>query len=179
MNNLEKELDTFQATNINSISKDDKFDRDLFKDADQPKPCKDCDKNINVQSFVKDLEKNLDSFDNLDLNNGPMPANVNNEFKNQMKGKIIEKQVEELAVEPPKKIKLKKKDMNDTIFEILVEIKEPIIIIFLFILLNNEELNIIINSIPYFNTIPGPYPSLILRGGTMALIIYYLRKYYK
>jgi len=172
MNDLERELDTFKGTNISSIGKED---RDLFKD--DVKTCKDCD-NKDVSSFVKEIEKNLDNFDNLDLEGPPMPSNVNTEFKNQRKDKIIEGQVEELKKEKvqTKKVqsnKEKKLEMRD----ILMELKEPIIIVFLFILLNNEELNFYINNIPYFNRIPGIYPSLILRGAIMALIIYYLRKY--
>ena len=174
MNNLEKELDTFQGTSITSINKDSAYDRELFKDVNSGE-CKDCNNKKDITSFVKEIEKNLDNFDNLDLDNVPMPSNVNNEFKSQRKGKIIEKQVEELKKEPKKKIL--KKDLNDKIDEVLKELKEPIIIVFLFILLNNNELEIHINNIPYFNTIPGPYPSLILRGITMALIVYYLRKY--
>jgi len=173
MNDLERELDSFKGTSITSIGKEDKYDRDIFKD--DVKTCKDCD-NKEVSSFVKEIEKNLDNFDNLDLEGPPMPANVNTEFKNQRKDKIIEGQVEELKKEPKKKVnskKNKKLEMRD----ILMELKEPIIIIFLFILLNNEELNFYINNIPYFNRIPGIYPSLILRGAIMALIIYYLRKY--
>jgi AraC-like DNA-binding protein len=84
MNDLERELDTFKGTNISSIGKED---RDLFKD--DVKTCKDCD-NKDVSSFVKEIEKNLDNFDNLDLEGPPMPANVNTEFKNQRKDKIIE-----------------------------------------------------------------------------------------
>ena len=173
MNDLERELDSFKGTSISSIGKEDKYDRDLFKD--DTTNCKDCG-NKDISSFVKEIEKNLDNFDNLDLDGPPMPANVNIDFKNQRKDKIIENQVKELKKEPQKNKnsnKSKKLDMRT----ILIELKEPIVIIFLFILLNNEELNIYINNIPYFNRIPGIYPSLILKGTIMALIIYYLRKY--
>ena len=174
MNDLEKELDKFQGTNISSINKEDKYDRDIFKD--NLSDCKDCKDNKDISSFVKEIEKNLDNFDNLNLEGPPMPSNVNIEFKNQRKDKIIESQVKELKKEPKNKVNSKKNKKLE-IRDILIELKEPIIIIFLFILLNNEELNIYINNIPYFNRIPGLYPSLILRGAIMASIIYYLRKY--
>jgi len=175
MNNLENELNNFNGTSIKSINKEDKYDRDLFKDTAPSTKCKDCDNNINVTSFVKDLENKLDNFDNLDLESGPMPSNVNIEFQNNIKNKS-NKEVEEI-IEEPKKIK--KPNLNKKIYEILLKLREPLVIIFLFILLNNEELILMVNNIPYFNMLEGPYPSLILRGTIMAILIYYFKKYSK
>lgn len=177
MNNLENELNNFNGTSINSINKEDKYDRDLFKDVNSASTCKECDdKNINVSSFVKDLENKLDNFDNLDLDSGPMPSNVNVDFKENMKNKAAKEvvEVEEYVEKKPKKI-----DWNKKIYERLIKLKEPIVIIFLFILLNNEEFILMCNNIPYINMFNSPYPSLILRGTIMALLIYNLKKYSK
>jgi len=176
MNNLENELNNFNGISIESINKQDKYDRDLFKDTNPASKCTDCDKNINMSSFVKDLESKLDNFDNLDLENGPMPSNVNTAFQDKIKTSTV-KEPEEIIDEPIKKEK--KTDWNKKIYDLLIISKEPIVIIFLFILLNNEELVDIIDKIPYINFLNNPYPSLILRGSIMALLIYNLKKYSK
>jgi len=178
MNNLENELNNFNGTSIESINKEDKYDRDLFKDVNQTTKCTDCDsKNINVTSFVKDLENKLDNFDNLDLENGPMPSNVNIDFKDNIKSKAVKE--DKKIIDEPEINKDKKINWNKKIYEILIKLKEPIVIIFLFILLNNEELIDIFNKIPYINIFNNSYPSLILRGSIMAFIIYTLKKYSK
>jgi len=58
-----------------------------------------------------------------------------------------------------------------------LEARIPIITILLFIILNNEELIILINQIPYINILPHPITSLILRGLILALVLYGLKKY--
>jgi hypothetical protein len=176
MNNLENELNSFNATSINSINKEDKYDRDLFKDVNTPQTCSN-NKDINVSSFVKDLEKNLDNFDNLDLDSGPMPSNVNSGFKNNIKNNSSKN--DENIKEEPIERKIKKPNLNKKIYERLIKLKEPIVIIFLFILLNNDEFIAMLNTIPYFNLLGSPYPSLILRGSIMAFLIYNLKKYSK
>ena len=58
MNNLEKELDTFQGTSITSINKDSAYDRELFKDVNSGE-CKDCNNKKDITSFVKEIEKRV------------------------------------------------------------------------------------------------------------------------
>jgi hypothetical protein len=112
------------------------------------------------------------------LETGPIPSNVNISFKDNVKSKSKKEVVKDDDSEDDDKEE-EKDDLNKNIYKFLMEIKEPVVIIFLFILLNNEELIMMIGQIPYFNKLPEPYPSLILRGSIMALLIYNLKKYSK
>ena len=57
--------------------------------------------------------------------------------------------------------------------------REPFIVLLLFILLNNKDLIELINRIPYIAEMNSDYPSLIIRGLMLGLIIYNLKKYSK
>jgi hypothetical protein len=61
-------------------------------------------------------------------------------------------------------------------YKFLIEIKEPVIIIILFILVNNPDFIGVVAKIPYMNRISNQYPSLILRGLILASIVYLLRR---
>jgi hypothetical protein len=180
LDNLEKEIQNYkvmstsinQINQINQIKTEPNYTREPFNDSNIRSTCKskDC-KDFSVDNFVKDLESNLDNFDNIHDSEGPMPANTN--FKKELpKPKKIEKFVE-INDKPLAPVEI---TWRERIYTILVEIKEPVIIIFLFILLNNSDLIRTIAKIPYYNRIPTMYPSLILRGLIMAIIIYLLRK---
>jgi len=201
---LERNLQNYNemGTSIRDIRSDNLpqyAEREPFKDIPQngngngglqqlKEGCTNCDeeKNFNVNSFIKDLEKNLDNFDNIDFQTGPMPSNLNENFKNQKKEKILEKLVDDKPAMVDTKItstkslkKTKKNNNNNKIYNFLIEIREPVIIILLFILLNNPELKELVNKIPYIDYFDSPFPSLILRGSILAIIIYYLKKYSK
>jgi hypothetical protein len=176
LDDLEKEIQNYKVMStsinqINQIKAEPNYIREPFNDGNK-KSCKtkDC-KDFSVDNFVKDLESNLDNFDNINDSEGPMPANTN--FKKETpKPKKVEKFVEiNDKPLPPVEITWKER-----IYKILVEIKEPVIIILLFILLNNSDLIRTISKIPFYNRIPTIYPSLILRGLVMAILIYLLRK---
>ena len=129
-----------------------------------------CNTTFNVNDFVQDLEQNLDNFENLDnsdVNEDPKPAN--NDFNNDKKERIKI----EVATKPTVKASASL-SYNKMMQKFLIDIKEPIIIVLLFILLNNKYLIRMINSIPYMDVYQ--YPSLILRGIILAVIIYLLRK---
>lgn len=198
LDDLEKELLNYKemGTSINKIKSNetDFINRELrynerepFSDSKNKSTecdatgCKTKKNNFSVNSFVKDLETNLDNFDNIKDTNGPLPSNIN--FKKE-KVKHIEKfeepEYSETEVEEPKKKKTSSSflsKMKQRMYTILIEIKEPLIIIFLFILLNNTDLIRAIAKIPYINIISNNYPSLIIRGLILALFIYLLRKY--
>lgn len=177
LDNLEKEIQNYKVMStsinqINQIKSEPNYTREPFNDSNIKSSCKskDC-KDFSVDNFVKDLESNLDNFDNIYDSEGPMPANTN--FKKEApKPKKVEKFVE-INDKPLAPVEI---TWKERIYTILVEIKEPVIIILLFILLNNSDLIRTIGKIPYYNRIPTIYPSLILRGLVMAILIYLLRK---
>jgi hypothetical protein len=176
LDDLEKEIQNYKVMStsinqLNQIKTEPNYTREPFNDSNT-KSCKskDC-KDFSVDNFVKDLESNLDNFGNINDSDGPMPSNIN--FKKEIpKPKKVEKFVE-VVNKPVVPVEI---SWRERIYKILVEIKEPIIIILLFILLNNSDLIRTIGKIPYYNRIPTIYPSLILRGLAMAVIIYLLRK---
>jgi len=189
MDDLERELlnNTDMSTSINKIrnNETDFINRELkyterepfsdskIKECDAPS----CKKKFSVNSFVQDLETNLDNFDNIKHFDGPLPSNIN--FKKELEPKKIKK-IENLEntdfdSEEEKEEKQEKKSWKEIIYNLLIKIKEPIILILLFIILNHPDLIRAITKIPYFNKIPTNYPSLILRGAILALIINLLR----
>ena len=101
---LEKELNNFDemSSSIDKIKQDKKYDnREMFKDVQTDTKCKDCKdskgKNFDINNFVSDLENKLDNFDNIDFQSGPTPSNLNEDFKNHKKGKLIEKNIENIG----------------------------------------------------------------------------------
>ena len=187
---LEKELNNFDemSSSIDKIKQDKKYDnREMFKDVQTDTKCKDCKdskgKNFDINNFVSDLENKLDNFDNIDFQSGPTPSNLNEDFKNHKKGKLIEKNIEKIGKINSDNINIKPKKKHNTldkkILKILVKMREPFIVLLLFILLNNKDLIELINRIPYIAEINSEYPSLIIRGLMLGLIIYNLKKYSK
>ena len=199
MDDLEKEMLNYKdmSTSINKIrnNETDFINRELkyserepFSDSHNKSTecdsteCKIKKQNFNVNSFVKELEINLDNFDNIKENEGPLPSNIN--FKKESEPKKIKKieNLENTTEEDNEEnfeenFEETESSWKQMIYNFLVEVKEPIIIILVFILLNHSDLVRTVAKIPYFNRIPTNYPSLILRGGVLALIVYLLRKY--
>lgn len=142
------------------------------------------DKNFNMNNFIRDLEDNLDNFDNTETSDGPIASN--NSFKSHKSESFIESlsnteddedSDEENDVDEEELIEESKEiDWNQKIYDLLLKIREPFIIILLFVLLNNTDLVYMVNKLPLINELEGPYPSLIFRGLLLAIIIYYLRK---
>jgi len=139
--------------------------RDIFKDKEVTTCSNSGNKKFNVTNFVQDLEKNLDNFDDI---GGPLPANT--DF-HQKKETFVDTIVKE---EKPKTVKPVESSFD--IYTFLINIKEPLIIVLLFVLLNNIDLIALVYKIPYINGFQSHYPSLILRGIILATIIFYLRK---
>jgi len=183
MDDLENEIQNYKemSTSINRIKSRDteienEYVREPFSDHNLNKKnnsntsqCSLNKTNFNVDTFVKDLENNLDNFDNIQTTNSPLPSNLNFNSEKPKKKKI----------EPMEdtKIEVKERTWKEFMYSFLIEIKEPVIIIILFILVNNPDFIKVVAKIPYLNRIPTMYPSLIIRGSILAIIIYYLRKY--
>ena len=154
-------------------------DRELFADLETHKKnnvsmqCGNT-KNFNMNHFIKDIEDNLDHFDNADSEG---PSASNNDFRHQ-KETFIESLVDLEDKDDDDSSEEEEPDnsWNIKIYNFLFGIREPIIIILLFVILNNEELINLIDKIPYVNQLEPPFPSLIIRGILLALIIYMLRK---
>lgn len=139
-------------------------------------------KNFDMTDFVQDLEDNLDNFDNIDRNRGPTPANIDSDFKKKKEtfADLItfstEAKVPDEDKEKDEEKEEEKGNINDTIYNFLIEIKEPLIIILLFVLLNNPEIISLTYQLPFMNLTNNQYPSLLIRGMLLAVIIYYLRQ---
>ena len=185
MDDLEKELLKYNdmGSSINKIKNEnqDNENKDLFRDLDTfssekklNKTPKVDNKIFNVNTFVKELENNLDNLDNSDENIEPFASNQDfNKIKEDFTEKIIN-----FEDEDSNESKYKKNDenWNNKIYNFLINIKEPLIIILLFILLNNNDFIELTYKLPFIKNINSHYPSLIIRAIILVSIIYYLRK---
>lgn len=136
---------------------------------------------IDINSFILDLENNLDNIDNRTLENNKDNVDKVNEYQHLENNNANEYQHLENNKVKSKEIKVNKEDdnysINKYIYTFLINIKEPLIIILLFILLNNKDLVILIDKIPYIDIVPDNFLSLLLRGVILAIIIYYFKKF--
>ena len=185
---LEKEIQNYQemSTSINNIKTNEtQYEREPFSDTNINKgencTTKECTlnkANFSVDNFVKDLEINLDNFDNIQNDQGPLPANLSfaNEKPKKKKIEHLENTVVETVdtVEPVENVP--SANWKELIYHFLIEIKEPVIIIIIFILVNNPDFIRVVAKIPYLNRLNSTYPSLVIRGAILALIVYLLRK---
>ena len=151
MDDLEKELLNYNemGTSINKIKK------------------------FNINNFITELENNLDNFDNTNENINPVASNQDfNKIKENFTEKIVN-------FEEDNNISEKElgnyQTWNNKVYTFLVNIKEPLIIILVFILLNNNDLILLTHKIFFINNIKNQYISLTIRGIILAIIIYYLR----
>ena len=149
----------------------------------------------NVNSLVRNVENNLETLKNtnvppsepMSLQNDPFTYNPNIiPETNQQKQKLppIPQHVnrpshfyqEQRVVQP--KIQETQVTEEPGIFKkIMVNLKEYMIVILLFSLLAHKKINrLYFNYIPGLNTINTPIPSLILRGTTMAIILFAIKK---
>jgi hypothetical protein len=132
---------------------------------------------FNINNFVKELENNLDNFDN--TNEYTETPAFNQDFKQNVKERFTEDIVnfeEDDNNEESEKELENYQNWNNIILTFLLNIKEPIIITLVFILLNNNDLILSINKILCINKIENQYISLIIRGIVLTIIIHYLRK---
>jgi hypothetical protein len=161
MDDLEKELLNYNEMGT-SIKKIKKSDTNLKK--------------LNIDNFIKDLENNLDNFDNTNENINPVASNQDfNKIRENFTEKVVNFEEDTNTSKEELKKLINYQSWNNKIYTFLVNIKEPIIVILLFILLNNKDLILLTNKISFINNIENQYPSLIIRGVILASIIYYLR----
>lgn len=133
---------------------------------------------FNINNFVKELENNLDNFDN--TNEYTETPAFNQDFKQNLKERFTEDVVNFVEDDDNENDESEKElenyqNWNNTVLTFLLNIKEPIIIILVFILLNNNDLILLINKIFLINNIKNEYISLIIRGIVLASIIHYLK----
>jgi hypothetical protein len=132
---------------------------------------------FNINNFVKELENNLDNFDN--TNEYTETPAFNQDFKQNVKERFTEDIVnfeeEDDNNEESEKELENCQNWNNIVLTFLLNIKEPIIIILVFILLNNNDLILLINKLFLINNIKNEYISLIIRGIVLAIITYYLK----
>ena len=168
MDDMERELLNFNE--MGTSIEDLKVDRDLFKDKDNSCSTGSCNKSkkFDVNNFVEELENKLDNFDDT-YEDEPMPSNSRNSDE-----KSQPEQDEEVIIENKTNVS-NGIEYNKKILEFLIFIKEPLIVILLFILLNNKYLHKLIVSVPYMDI--NNYPSLIIRGIIFAGIIFFLRRF--
>ena len=121
---------------------------------------------IDINSFILDLENNLDNIDNSPTENNKDNIDKVNEYQHLENNKVKSKEIKVDKVDDNYPI-------NKYIYTFLINIKEPLIIILLFILLNNKDLVILIDKIPYIDIIQDNFLSLLLRGLFLSIIIYY------
>jgi len=156
-------------------------------------------KNNNVSSLVRNVENNLETLKNtnvpssepMTLQNDPFTYNPNiipetNQQRNTlppipqrqpMQRQPINIYQEQRVVQP--EYQEKKIIEEPSIFKrIMVNLKEYLIVILLFSLLAHKKINrLYFNYVPGLNTMNTPIPSLILRGLTMALILFAIKKF--
>lgn len=193
MDDLERQLMNFDnmGTSIEKIRNPGAENKELFRDLNtfQKEGGSTCGntmagKNFDMNNFVQDLENNLDNFDNVDEQFGPKPSNIDGDF-GKKKETFVENlvSIEEGDSESDSEEEKKKESSlfdydtwNEVMYDFLIKIKEPLIIVLLFILLNNRDFITLTYQLPFMNLSDSPYPSLIIRGMLLAVIIYYLRK---
>ena len=156
-------------------------------------------KNNNVSSLVRNVENNLETLKNtnvppsepLSLQNDPFTYNPNiipetNQQRQtlppipqrqQIQRQPVNIYQEQRVVQP--EYQEKKVIEEPSIFKrIMVNLKEYLIVILLFSLLAHKKINrLYFNYVPGLNTMNTPIPSLILRGTTMAVILFAIKKF--
>ena len=195
---LEKELLNYNemSSSIEKIKNSSTENKELFKDLDTFSSIKKSNKTLNnnknfdVNNFVQELENNLDNFDIVDKNIAPNRNfnKINKNFTDKIINFEDDKNYEDSEdseksedntdnINYNKELKEGYEIWNNKIYDLLINIKEPLIVVLLFILLNNIDIILLINTLPFINNLESPYPSLIIRGIIFASIIYYLRKF--
>jgi hypothetical protein len=186
MNDIERELLNYNGdmvTNIENIQSIDKItnvgseNKELFRDLNTfNKNTNTCSNTkFDINNFVKDLENNLDNFDE---QVGPKPSNTDDKLIKRRQS-FTETLVNITDIDDEKKETtafFNYDTFNEVIYDFLIKIREPLIIVLLFILLNNKDFIILIYNLPFMNQTDSFYPSLIIRGIILAIIIYFLRK---
>jgi len=139
-------------------------------------------KQQNMNRFVRSLESNLDNFDKVNLNH-PLPVNFTKQMipKQAPKQKIIETMVNyEPKKQKQEQTPIKEQSIIQSVkdFFIKIEFREVIILMLLFMVLNNKiVIELIYDKIPYMNIIDSPYPNLIFRTLFFGIALITIKKF--
>lgn len=135
-------------TNYNTYDNSDRFTSSI-RDI-RPK------KEINMGQFIRNVETDLDKFNDINFNE-PLPINFNNpENNNSTQADLFSKyfNYEQINIK---------------------EHKNLIICILLFMLLNNKFMIETIYNIPYVNRYQSPYLNLFIRSLIFGIILYLIK----
>ncbi len=140
-------------------------------------------KQQNMNKFVRDLETNLDNFSQVNLH-APLPVNFTKQMipkqiisKTQPKAKIIET-MENNNIKKPEPVKEQTFVQKILNFIKKIEIKESIILMLVFMVLNNKVIiEFIYNKIPYIQTIQSPYPNLLIRTFVFGIFLIIIKNF--
>jgi hypothetical protein len=193
MDDLERELQNYDdmGTSIEKIKNPGTENRELFRDLNTfganksaNQSCTTCNvanNKFNINNFVQDLENNLDNFDNADTNIGPAASNQDfvksrEDFTENLINFQDDNEDDDDESVSSEEESYNYENLNSKVYKFLVNIKEPLIIVLLFILLNNREFITLTYKLPLIGSYDSPYPSLIIRGIILSAVIYYLRQ---
>lgn len=144
-------------------------------------------KAINMSQFAKNVESDLERFQNVKTYNYNEPFPVNYSKHLIPVNKPVQK-IEHMAntnSKPIEEIKQEKKvDKNieeskeDKLFKIFNEYRDIIMFVLFFILLNNKFIiELIYNRVPYIKNLDSPYPNLIIRALIFGFLLWGIKKF--
>jgi hypothetical protein len=131
-------------------------------------------KQQNINTFIKELEYDLDNFNNINLNE-PLPVNFTKEMIPQKKIIVDTKQeiIDPIIHQQSTSgvlTKFKARITNSNYREILI-------LMLLFMVLNNKVIIEIIYRVPYINNYNSPYPNLIIRTLLFGVILFLIKNF--
>ncbi len=144
-------------------------------------------KAINMSQFAKNVESDLERFQNVKTYNYNEPFPVNYSKHLIPANKPVQK-IEQMAntntkpvEEPKQEKKVDKKteeSKEDKIFKIFNEYRDIIMFVLFFILLNNKFIiELIYDRVPYMKNFESPYPNLIIRALIFGFLVWGIKKF--
>jgi len=134
-------------------------------------------KEVNMELFVKNLESDLENFQNLNLNQ-PIPSNLSKNMITKEKNEDDNIITDSIMLVSDNNNLISSNDKPNFLKSILnYENRNIILYILLFMILNNKFIIQIIYDIPYINKISSTIPNLLLRSFIFGLIIFLIKKF--
>jgi hypothetical protein len=132
-------------------------------------------KQKNINTFIKELEYNLDNFDHINLNE-PLPVNFT---KAMIPKKDIVSNTKQEIIAPTIQKKTTSEVINNLKSTIIdFNYREILILMLLFMVLNNKVIiELIYTRVPYMNNYNSPYPNLIVRTLLFGIILFLIKKF--
>ena len=133
---------------------------------------------VNVNNLVSSVESNIDNVipaNNMLPTTTYQPTMIQQPVAQQP---MVQQQVYQ---QPPVQIVNNEEEIKKTPWysKILSESKEYIIIFLLFLILAHPKIQkMLVNSVPILNKYYPPFPSLILRGLLLVLVLFSTRKFF-